>query len=64
MTKRWWVCVCGRKLYEHTRVTDQYVCLRLDDDGEYRMHPFESETAPTLVYDPDNGLVAQDDTAA
>jgi hypothetical protein len=60
---RWWVCVCGRKLYEHSRVGDTYVC-RVDEVEDERgwvrrvIVPFRSETAPQLTYDPENGLVS------
>jgi hypothetical protein len=60
----WWVCRCGRKLYEHSRVGGKYVCLRsrigADGELEWETHPFESETLPALGYDPEHGLVRYD----
>ena len=54
--KSWWICVCGRKLYEHGVRTvpntggKEYVCAQ---SGTGR---FKSETSPDFVYDNQAGL--------
>lgn len=45
----WYVCRCGRKLYEHSRVSREYVC---PFNASKRFRPADR----TLDYDPENGL--------
>lgn len=53
--RRWWVCRCGRPLYEHSRrkppstPAPEYTCARTPSER------FESETL-RVAYDPNEGL--------
>jgi hypothetical protein len=49
----WWICRCGRKLYEHSNLGRKYVCTF---NASGRFQPADR----TLDYEPETGLRTKD----